>query len=238
MHDTHTCNNVILWYRDVFGLTTPAATTLHNVQMLKDKDTLSMLDNSITDNICWLICQDSSQPVAEVAVTRLKLLSFWINHQDQTLREVGIVSKPLMRTTLLMINGFQEQKRLEDAWASENKEPNYTAITLDTSSATKACERVKTVLTRSVWGTTGAPIVYVIRHQLIPESKGDYPPFREDVTKYTSVDQETIARAPILTNKANFTQDYKALMTNGPFVTAFKEGFDHPPSVLLSRPQK
>jgi hypothetical protein len=60
----------------MFGFTTPAATTLHNVQMFKDKDTLSKLDDGVIDNICHSICQDLNQPVAEVDVIRLKLLSF------------------------------------------------------------------------------------------------------------------------------------------------------------------
>jgi hypothetical protein len=76
MHDSDTGVNSISWCKDMFGFTTSVATTLHNVQMLKDKDTLSKLDNGVIDNICCLICQDSNQPIAEVAVTRLKLLSF------------------------------------------------------------------------------------------------------------------------------------------------------------------
>jgi hypothetical protein len=127
---------------------------MYDVQMLKDKDTLAELDNNIVINICWLICQDPNQPFAEVAVTRLKLLSFWIKHQDQTLHEVGVTAKPHVRTTLVMINALREQMRLEDAWASENKEPDYIAITLDTSSATEAFGIVKTILT-CIRGTTG-----------------------------------------------------------------------------------
>jgi hypothetical protein len=42
----------------------------------------------------------------------------------------------------MMINSLRMQKRLEDAWASDNEEPEYIAITLDTSYATKAFEKV------------------------------------------------------------------------------------------------
>jgi hypothetical protein len=84
----------------------------------------------------------------------------------------------------------------------------------------KAFERVKTILTR-IQGATGVPIVYVVRYQLIPESKEDDPLFREEEMNHTSIDQETIARAPVLTNDANHPQDYKALETNVPFVPAF-----------------
>jgi hypothetical protein len=125
MHDADTRKNFILKYRDMFCYTALVATTLQNVQMLTDKDTLSELGNSITNDICRSILQDSSQPVTEVATTRLILLSFWIKHQDQTLHEGGVVSKALVGTTLMMINALKEQKCLEDAWASENKESNH-----------------------------------------------------------------------------------------------------------------
>jgi hypothetical protein len=49
----------------VFGFTAPAVTTLYNVQMLRDKDTLAEFDDNIVDNICWSICRDSNQPVAD-----------------------------------------------------------------------------------------------------------------------------------------------------------------------------
>ncbi len=116
-----------------------------------------------------------------------------------------------------MINALREQKRLEDAWAPENKEPDYIAITLDTSSAAKAFERVKTIPTH-VWDAMGVLIVYVVRHPLIPKSKDKKdPPFGEEDTNYTSIDQEVIAHTPILTNDADYSQDYKALETNEPF---------------------
>jgi hypothetical protein len=61
----------------------------------------------------------------------------------------------------------------------------------------KAFERVKTILT-CIPGATGVPIVYDVRHQLIPESKyNNDPPFREEDINYTSIDQETVARTPI-----------------------------------------
>ncbi len=95
------------------------------------------------------------------------------------------------------INLLKEQKRLEDGWATNNKEPEYTAIALDLTSAAKAFEKVKTILTR-VWGVTGAPLVYAIRHQLLPEFEREDLAFGDDnnpngKTIYTSQDQEMIA---------------------------------------------
>ena len=50
---------------------------------------------------------------------------------------------------------------------------------------------------------TGMPLVYVIRVVLIPEEEKDDPPFGEKNTKYTSIDMETTARAPILSDEAD-----------------------------------
>ena len=69
---------------------------------------------------------------------------------------------------------------------------------------------------------TGVPLVYVIRVVLIPEEKKDDPPFGEEETKYTSIDMETTARAPILSNKADiYNQDLEDLKAYGPFVPTF-----------------
>jgi hypothetical protein len=42
--------------------------------------------------------------------------------------------------------------------------------------------------------------VYVIRVAFIPEEEKDNPPFEEEETKYTSIDMETMAHAPILSD--------------------------------------
>ncbi len=79
-------------------------------------------------------------------------------------------------------------------------------LTLDTATATKVFDKVKTILgfVRSV---TGMPLVYVIRVVLIPEEEKDNPPFGDKDTKYTSIDMETIARAPILSDEANIYEE-------------------------------
>jgi hypothetical protein len=66
-----------------------------------------------------------------------------------------------VRVELKEITLFKEQKRLEDGWAANNKEPKYTAIALDITSAAKAFDKVKTILTR-IRGVLGVPLVYVI----------------------------------------------------------------------------
>jgi hypothetical protein len=66
------------------------------------------------------------------------------------------------------------------------------------------------------------PLVYVIRVALIPEEEKDNPSFGDEDTKYTSIDMETIARAPILSDEADiYEEDPENLEAYGPFVPTF-----------------
>ncbi len=119
------------------------------------------------------------------------------------------------------IDLLRQQKEDKDNWAADNKEPEYTSLTLDTATAPKVFDKVKTILGQ-VRGVTGVPLVYVIRVALIPEEEKDNPPFGDEDTKYTSIDMETIARAPILSDKADiYKEDPKNLKAYGPFVPTF-----------------
>ncbi len=65
------------------------------------------------------------------------------------------------------IDLLQQQKQDKDNWTSNNKEPEYTPLTLDTATATKVFNKVKSILAR-LHGVTGVLLVYVIRVVLIP----------------------------------------------------------------------
>ena len=66
------------------------------------------------------------------------------------------------------------------------------------------------------------PLMYVIRVALIPKDEKDNPPFGDKDTKYTSIDMETIARAPILSDEADiYEEDPENLKAHGPFVLTF-----------------
>ena len=95
--DTDTRENFIAWYIQEFGFNTNAATTLHDVQMLKDAKTLSELDNYAIANICKVVSKDTGQPVVKIAATKLKLVCFWIRHQIRTLREIRGTGRPLVK---------------------------------------------------------------------------------------------------------------------------------------------
>jgi hypothetical protein len=116
---------------------------------------------------------------------------------------------------------LQQQKQDKDNWTTNNKEPEYTLLTLDTSTTTKVFNKVKTILGQ-VRGVTGVLLLYVIRVALIAKDEQDDPPVGDKDTKYTSIDMETIARAPILFDKADiYDKDPENLEAHGPFVPTF-----------------
>jgi hypothetical protein len=77
--------------------------------------------------------------------------------------------------------------------------------------------------------------MYVIRVVLIPEEEKDYPPFGDKDTKYTSIDMETTAHAPILSNDADiYNEDLENLKAYGPFVPTFLTDTKKVGSILLA----
>jgi hypothetical protein len=119
------------------------------------------------------------------------------------------------------INLLRQQKQDKDNWASDNKEPEYTPLILDTATAMKVFDKVERILAR-VRGVTGVPLVHVIRVVLIPEEEKYSPLFGEEETKYTSIDMEMTVRAPILSNDADiYNTDPENLDAYGPFAPTF-----------------
>ena len=106
--------NFIIWYRDVFGFSDHVATTLYGDQLFKDALTIAEFGDSEIDSLCHTLCRNSGQLVAELAVTQLKLLTFWVRHQNCTGQEIGGTLNPLVRTELVTLNLLKEQKRLKD----------------------------------------------------------------------------------------------------------------------------
>ncbi len=166
--DKVTRENFTAWYKEEFGFTN-TATALHNVQMLKDATTLSKLDNNAIANICKAISKDTGQSVVKIATTKLKLVCFWIRHQHQTSREISGAERPRVQIKYSgAIDLLRYQKQDKDNWVSDNKEPEYTPLTIDTTTATKLLDKVMSILAQ-VHGVTGVPLVYVIRVVLTPK---------------------------------------------------------------------
>jgi hypothetical protein len=144
--NSDTRENYLLWFAKEFGFSCNAATALYNVQMLKNAQTLSELEDDAVANICKAVSIDVGQSVAKIAATKLKLTCFWIRHQHRTSREIGGTQRPLVRIEYSgKIDLLQEQKREEDQWAAAHMEPEYPLLTLDTSTATKAFDKVETI---------------------------------------------------------------------------------------------
>jgi hypothetical protein len=142
-----TRENFLAWYIQEFGFNTNAATALHDVQMLKDTKTLSELDDDTIANISKAVSKDTGQSVAKIAATKLKLACFWIGHQIRILREIGGTGRPLVDIKYSgAIDLLLQQKQDEDNWAADNKEPEYTLLTLDTATATKVFDKFKSIL--------------------------------------------------------------------------------------------
>jgi hypothetical protein len=218
--NANTGPDFIAWYRKVFGFSDCVATALNDDQLFQDKATIAEFGDSKINSVCRTLRRDSSLPIAELAVTRLKLLTFWIRHQDRTGREIGVTAKPLVRTTLATLNSLKEQKKLEDGWAANKKGPEYTAFALNLASATEAFEKVKTILTR-IRGMLGVPLVYVIQDLIIPEEEENDPAFGEDNSKFNSRNHKTITRCPILVEDCDYDLSYDKLEVQGPFVPTF-----------------
>ncbi len=235
MRNSNTRENFLLWFIQEFGFNANATTALYNVQMLKDTKTLSELDNDAIANICKAVSKDTGQSVSKIAATKLKLTCFWIRHQHRTLREIAVTSRPLVMINYSgAIELLRQQKQDEDNWATNNKELDYPLLTLDTSTATRVFDKVKTLLGQ-VRGFTGVPLVYVIRVALVPEDENDNPPFGDEETKYTSIDMEMIARTPILSNDADiYGEDSGNLKAHGPFVPTFPTDTKNVWAILLA----
>ncbi len=70
---------------------------------------------------------------------------------------------------------------------------------------------------------------------IIPENENNDPPFGDKDTRYMSVDMETMAHAPILSNNTDYEEEYETLKAHGPFVPSFRTDTKKVWSILLAR---
>jgi hypothetical protein len=77
-----------LLYKNL-GFSTAVATALYYDQLFKDAATIAEFGDSDIDNVCRSLRRDSNLTLPELAVTRLKLLTFWVKHQNCTGRVIG-----------------------------------------------------------------------------------------------------------------------------------------------------
>jgi hypothetical protein len=75
--NSDTRENIITWFNNEFCFSHNAVTALHNVQVLKDVQALSKLDDDdAVANVCKAVGKDVGQSIAKIAATKLKLACF------------------------------------------------------------------------------------------------------------------------------------------------------------------
>ncbi len=69
--NTHTWANIIAWFTMELGFSINAATALHDVQVLKDAQALSELDDDdAVANVCKAVGEEVGTSVAELAANK------------------------------------------------------------------------------------------------------------------------------------------------------------------------
>ncbi len=71
-------DNIVRWYKNVFGFTNKVAKAHYDKQLLRRKDSLAKLNDNEVDNVMRAICRH--HPIAELSSAQLKLAIFWIKH--------------------------------------------------------------------------------------------------------------------------------------------------------------
>ncbi len=93
--DADTRPNFILLFKNALGFSEQVAAALYDDQLFQDAETIAEFGYNDIDNICRSLRRDSNMQLPELAVTRLKLLTFWVRHQNRTGRAIGGVGNPL-----------------------------------------------------------------------------------------------------------------------------------------------
>ena len=68
----------IAFFKKILKVSDFVATALYDQQLLTDATTLAEFGDSEVDNVCQTLRCDSKLPIAELSMTRLKLLTFWV----------------------------------------------------------------------------------------------------------------------------------------------------------------
>ncbi len=197
--------DAVKFFKGVCGFTEDAAKSLHNEQAMEDETSFLDLNDDLIDDICNHIRKPggtgSGHPVALVAVTRFKLGVFFVKHHSRISRKWPKI-KDIDRTAL---DSIKDQKILEDDYDSSKDIP-IKELHLDESSAPACFEKIKTILA-SIRGASGVPLAYVVRARLVPEDQYADPGWGEEDSDYTTIDDELIARAPILDEDVIYPDD-------------------------------
>ena len=82
----------------LLGIPDAAAPALYNKQLVQDKQTIHDMDDSEIDTICHVLCRPCGNApghaIAEISVTRLTLLCFWIRRHERIYCAIGSLRRP------------------------------------------------------------------------------------------------------------------------------------------------
>jgi hypothetical protein len=153
------------------------------------------------------------------------LLAFWAKHMWHTTRGVDDWTK----TTWDDISDLADQKSLEDD-VKGSTTPSPPELTHDLKYAAASFTHLKTYLCTCRSRKTGLPLEYVTRVNIREPFDGpedapeDLPAYGHQDSPFVSIDEELIARAPILRHDTPHEQlaaTDEFLEANGPFERGF-----------------
>ena len=193
----------------LLGFSEEAANKIYDVQGVNAISEWKEMDDEAITTLCKVLRRpggtaagggaDPGVMVSARAETNLKLAVFFMKHQERVSRGVQWSD-----VTLSEIRKLSRQREMEDKTSDSG-----TADTpkVDPKDWSKTMESLVEYLA-TFRGVTGVPLSYVVRKELIPKTAASDPP-----TNYNTLDEEMIARAPIMAT-ANASED-------GPFVDTF-----------------
>jgi hypothetical protein len=167
------------------GFNVATSTNITNVQGISNINEIHLLNDDAVETLCKALRQapvgDNPATAAPLrAEQNLKLACYWICHQDHLSRPIAV---PAVTEEAVCA--------LTDYWTAELQHRHATATphTIHDSNWPATMEALVKHL-RSVYGTTGVPLAYVVRKdEHVPEGP-------DPSTNYATVEEEMIARAP------------------------------------------
>eukprot|EP00804_Cyclotella_cryptica_P003089 CCRYP_006074-RA/>CCRYP_006074-RA protein AED:0.29 eAED:0.04 QI:0/0/0/0.75/0.33/0.5/4/0/1079 len=195
------------------GFTPEAAQLVTGDQGIDSVDELRNLDDDKASNLCRVLrrpggtnaagAADPGTKVSARAEDNLKLAIYYVKHQDRVSRAVNVGEITLTNVCKLI-----KQRDTE-----RNHTDPDTPPMIDSKDWPKTMEAVEEYL-RQFRGVNDVPLSYVVRIALAPK-----PVLTNPATNYLTLDEEMIARAPILVpGTAGVIAD---LEVNGPFTESF-----------------
>ena len=195
------------------GFSNAAAILITGDQGIDSLDEIRSLDDAKSSNLCKILRRpggtgaggvaDPGEKVSARAEDNLKLVIYYVKHQDRVSRtpDIGLI-------TLASIRRLVKQQETE----KNHTDPDVLP-TIDADDWPKTMEAVEEYL-RQFRGVEGTPLSYVVRQTLMPVAAATDP-----ATSYPTLDEEMIARAPILEPTAAGV--VAELEANGPFVDSY-----------------